>query len=406
MMRMWIVTVASFVCIGTAAAAEPKWLQDMRAREAAPASPREIRSPDGWFSVNVPAKLVGKVEQDDGSYSMALELAPDIIANCEVIKDGFDLASLLSQTATSTFDKLTELQGKISNRAVERTDAGHVDGSPYIALDWLYGVETKEGLKVGSLKQAAAVKGAHGVYCYQNDVGYSKSFEALTRAVVQSLQVKEAVVPAVYEDVSVLRIGTSKIGVVSARVTRDGDDAYRVTMVSALLIPVTADTLRAQDSFSVQFALLDGGMINAKQVVANNGQLESSLDLLPLDDGGWQIKGQHMGKEIEGKLDASRQPTTFVQQALVRKALLGRPDAVGAESLEWQWVTADPLRFTESRLKVLGPGGTGLFKARENVGALQADTLIESATGFTQQADIAVGANTMIAERVHARGGL
>jgi hypothetical protein len=247
-MRMWIVTVASFVCIGTAAAAEPKWLQDMRAREAEPAGPREIRSPDGWFSVNVPARLVGKVDQSDGSYSMALEMAPGIVANCEVIRDGFDLASLLSQTATSTFDKLAELQGKISNRAVESTDAGHVDGSPYIALDWLYGVETKEGLKVGSLKQAGAVKGAHGVYCYQNDVGYSKSFAALSRAFVQSLQFNEPVVPAVYEDVSVVRIGTSKVGVTSSRVTRDGDDAFKVTMVTALVIPVTADALRSRCS--------------------------------------------------------------------------------------------------------------------------------------------------------------
>jgi hypothetical protein len=406
MMRMWIVTLVSFVCVGTAAAAEAQWLQDLRAREAAPGKTSEIRSPDGWFSVNVPAKLVGKVDQSDGSYSMALEMAPGILANCEVIKDGVDLAALLSQTSTSTFGKLAELQGKVSNRAIERTDAGHIAGSPYLALDWLYGVETKEGLKVGSLKQAGAIKGAHGVYCYHNDVGYSKSFETLTRAFVESLQVKDSAVPSVYEDVSVVRIGTSKIGVVSARVTRDGDDAYRVTMVSALAIPVAADTLRTQDTYSVQFALLDGAMINAKQVVASNGQLESSLDLLPLDDGGWQIKGQHMGKDIEGRLDASPKPTTFVQQALARKALLGQPNPVGAENLEWQWVTADPLRLTESRLKVVGPGGTGLFKARETVGTLQADTLIESATGLTQQADIAMGANTMIAERVYARGGL
>ena len=56
-------------------------------------------------------------------------------------------------------------------------------------------------------------------------------------------------------------------------------------------------------------------------------------------------------------------------------------------------------------MKVVGPAGDGLYKAQESVGPLQADTVLERATGLTQRADMKMGPIVMTVERVHVRGG-
>jgi hypothetical protein len=391
---------------GTASAVEPDWLQALRAREAKPATVREVRSPDSWFRARVPANLIGKVEADDGSYSMSFELAPDIAVSCEVIRDGFDIASLLWNTTDASFKLIADEQGKIALRAVERTDAGHFNGSPFIAVDWVYRVETSEGAKVGSLKQVAALKDGHGVYCAQNDVGYSKSFETVVRAFVDSLQVKDPPAPGLYDDISVVSLGGAKVGIATSTIARDSEGDLRVQTATAMLVPVTSDTLRAEDAVNVQFVRRDGTLINALHVTVSNGEIATDLKLQPLDGGGWQVTGQFKGKALEGRLEGEQVPTTFLQQATVRKALLGRPDPAGGENVEWQWLAIDPLRLTEARLKVVAPAGEGLYKAYESAGPLQADTVLERATGFTQRADIKLGPLVVTAERVYARGGL
>jgi len=399
------IIIGLLVGAGTTSAAEPDWLQSLRARGAKPTKTEEVRSPDGWFRASVPANPLGKVESEGGSYSLAFELAPGIQVSCELIRDGFDPASLLSKTAITSFELLEKAQGKIALRAVERTDAGRFDSSPFIAVDWLYRVDTPEGPKVGSLKQVAALKDGHGVYCAQNDVGYSKSFEALVRAFVQSLQVKDPPAPGIYEDISVVSFGGAKVGIATSAVSRDKDGDLRVQTSTAILLPVTSDTLRAQDEFNVQFVRPDGTLINALNVTASNGEIEADLKLDPLQDGGWQVSGQYKGKALEGRLEGEHAPTTMLQQAAVRKALLARPDPVGGENVEWQWIATDPLRLTEARLKVVGTAGEGLYKAHESAGPMQADSVLERATGFTQRVDMTLGPLAVTVERIYARGG-
>jgi hypothetical protein len=392
---------------GMAGAAEPEWLQELRARESKPATTtHEVKSADGWFGARVQATPVGKVEEEGGSYSFSFELAPEIFVNCELVRDGFDLASLLSSTAASSFEFLGREQGKITQRSVERTDAGHIAGSPYLAVDWIYLVDTDEGPKVGSLKQLASVKDGHGVYCALNDVGFARSFESLARSFIETLQVKAAPAPGLYDDISVVTLGTAKVGVATSSVERDADGDLRVQTSTAMLVPVAADKLRVQDSFSVQFVRPDGTMINALHVIASDGEVESDLKLEPAEGGGWHVSGQHKGKSLDGRLDSAHEPTTFLQQAMVRKALLAKPEPANGENVEWQWIASDPLRLTESRLKIVGPAAEGFYQARESAGPLQADTVLERATGMTQRFDAAIGPQTMTVERVYSRGSL
>ena len=402
-----IVLAALLACAGSAVADEPEWLKTLRARESAPLpAPVDVASPDGWFSAKATAKLAGKIEFADDAYAVNFELAPDIIASCQVTKDSLDLGSTLNLTAASAFEFLGKQHGKIDFRGVERIDAGQVEGSPFMAVDWVYRVASDKGPLIGSLKQVSANRHGAGIYCVQSDVGYAQSFAALTRSLLQSLQVKDAGSPPEFEDISVASIGGKKVGVMQSSIRKDGADGLRVDMRVSMILPITPDTLRAEDTYSVQFTANDGSMVNAMHVVANNGEIETQLKLDPLEEGGWKVSGQHMGKALDGKIDGTREPATLVSQAHVRKALLAAANPLGAENVEWQWIPADPLQLTESRLKVTAAAGEGLYRARETLGGMVVDTILERATGMAQRADFAIGANTLVAERVYVRGQL
>ena len=93
LLRAVIASVA-FFCISVAQADEPQWLKDARARESKPIKATAFKSKDNWFSAKVPAKVVGPVVKEQGSYSVELNIGGDNPIYCEVVPEGFDTADI------------------------------------------------------------------------------------------------------------------------------------------------------------------------------------------------------------------------------------------------------------------------------------------------------------------------
>lgn len=386
----------------------PKWLEEARAREAAPARPSRIESADGWLGATVPFPTVGKVESSDGWYSVTLALTKDVVVNCEISRDTLDLGALLAKTSDSSFDLIAKQQGKVGVRAIERLDAGAVGSSPLLAVDWIYRVDSPDGARVGSLKQVVAAKAGHGIYCAHNDIGFSKSFETAVRELVQSIQFADASkTPApVYEDVMIASVGTQRLGVATTRVLPAGDGDYRMESMSALLVPGSASTLRSQDSYTVQFSRADRSMINAVYVMSENGEVSTNLRLDGREGGGWKVSGTFKGKKLDADLAAEPAPTSALHQAERRRALLAREQPVGAEESDWQWLPDDPLKFTPIRTRVVSAAEGGAFNVLESTPALEMTSVVERATGLQAKMGMAMGAQSASFDRVFVSGHL
>lgn len=385
-----------------ALAAEPPWLTEARAREGEIMAPVTVSSEDGWFTAKVPAKPIEKVAGSEGGYEITLDVGAGNPVSCEVLRGGFDAAALLRSTATLTFDHLAEAQGKIEMREVDRSDAGAYGESPYLALDWLY-LQKQDGKPlVGALKQFAALKDGHGIYCAHAELGYVRTFQRVVQALAETLVVKEPAAAPYYREVATLALAGRKVGVSSTTITRDADGDSRIEVVTSLLVPVTRDQLRAQDTVDVQWVRPDRTLINATHVAADNGEIASNLKLLPTD-GGWTVEGEMKGKKLSQALAPEPAPSSYLQQAAMRRAMLAQEKPVGSRDTQWHWLSADPLRLTQASVEVLG-AADGQFTARETAGPLTMDTVLDPATGMPTRGSIQIGPSALTIERVFLRG--
>jgi hypothetical protein len=381
-------------------------LVEARGREVKPVALQTIKSEDEFLSVKVPAKLKGEIDPSEGSYSLALDFGAAHEAHCEIFPDGIDLANALRTAAGVTFEAVEAVQGKVEARAIERTDAGAIGRWPFLAVDWVYRVTTDKGPMLGNLKQVAAIKNGHGVYCAHVDVGYSKSFKALVNALVESLETKAALGTPYLSDITVMSLGTSKVGVVHSTLTRDEDGDTRADSITSLMIPNGPGTVVTQDSTQVHFIQPDGSLLNAVHVQSTNGELDVDLSLALNEEDQWVVEGQFKGKELKTVVPGDREPGTPVSQILLRRQVLNLPDAVGQERTDWTWLAQNPTEFSEWRLKVLGKSAGGQSTVQESVAGLTVDMVVNSATGMTISGSMPIGPQTLSIQSVFTEGQL
>ena len=406
MPRSSLAALLMFAALAPAAnAQEPAWLTEARAREAGTMKARRIESGDDWFRATVPARLNGKVELADDSYSFALDVGSESPVQCEVIPGGFDPANLLRAAADITFAEVESIHGRIEQKAVERIDAGVVGHSPLLEIDWIYRANDGSGPRLGAIKQAAAQKGGHGIYCAHIELGYAQTFRNVVRSLVESLQMPDAEGhgEAYFVELETMRANDMNVGVSVIRLVRDEDGDTQATTQSSMLLPAGEGTVQAQDSYTTEWLRPDGSLINAAHVEIRNGGIESNLGLTEQDDGRWWVEGEHMGKTLEQAIAADA-PASLVQQAWLRRELLDAEDPVGRQLSGKVWLSADPTRFSDWHAKVTGAVGAGEYAAQETVAGLVFDTVLEPSTGLPLRFSMPLGPMTLTAQRAAVHG--
>jgi hypothetical protein len=376
------------------AADEPKWLKDARARELKSLKPSEIKSKDGWFRVNTPGKLVGSIEKAEGSYSVELDIGGDSSVHCEVYPDGVDLANALRITLDGAFKNIEASQGKLEVRALETTDAGAYGAVPYITVSWIYRVSTDKGPMLGAFKQFVMEKGKQAVYCAHNDLGYTRTFETITRAFADTLQTEAPPVTPHYFEVATASMSGNKIGVMVSSLEKDTEGDIRARQITAMFIATDDGNVRSQDSTQIQWLRSDGSLINAATADVGNGELENDLSLKETD-GVWTVEGEVQGKVVKTSLPKDSQPGSWLTQAWQLRELLAAPDAVGREHTIGMWIAENPEKLTVTKTKILAKRGDQAFTARADVGGMSADLLLDKASGMATAADIKVGLVSM-----------
>ena len=398
--------LALSVCLGVPAvqaADSPKWLTDARARESRLIAPRQFQSRDSWFRAKVPAKVVGVIERVQDSYSIELDHGSGASIYCEVVPHGIDMADMVRVSAESTLKRAAQLQGKVEERQVQVLDAGVFGNIPYLSISWMYTVHTDNGLRVGAFKQISMNKGNVGIYCAHVDLGYIKTFEAVTRALAMTLETTDGLRAPYYQEIATVSMGATKSGVMITTLERDADGDTVATQKMSMLLPAAANSVISQDSVSKEWIDPDAGMINALHIVGQNGELTTDLKLNPRD-GQWIVEGQLQGKAVSAKLDQGSNPGTWVAQALALRKLLATPAAVGGEHSIPMWASANPGKLTVGKTKVLARIDGTHYHALSKIGTLSADVTLDSTSGMASAAEIRMGPQKMKLERVYVSG--
>ena len=401
-MRM---VIASFAWLFAfpASAAEPQWLVDARAREASPAAPAEFSSKDGWFRARVPAKVAGDIEQVEGSYTVTIDVGSEAPVHCEVVPEGFDMADMVRRTFDATMELVAEEQGKVEATQLEHTDAGAIGNVPFLSTRWLYRVHDGKEARLGALKQVAFAKLGHGVYCAHLDLGYVATFDAIARALAETLEAPAAEATPYFTEIAVANMGGSRVGVATFTLGKDADGDTKAEEVTAMIVLGPDGKLHSQDAIHREWMRPDATLINAAHIVAENGELAASLNLASREDQ-WAVEGELQSKEVNLTLPAGSSPGTTVEQALALRKLLAAENPAGSEHAIALWLDDDPAKLTIVRTKLLQKSGDASFTARANVGPLEIDMVLDKATGTASSADVALGTLAVQLERVFQSG--
>jgi hypothetical protein len=382
---------------------EPQWLKDARAREGTPIAPVNIKSQDGWFSARVTARLSGAIVKDQGSYALSLDIGSDAPMQCDVVPEGFDMADRLARTFDVTIKRLEATQGKVEARQLEFTDAGAIGNVPYLETRWLLRVNDGKETRVGALKQVVLEKHGHGIYCAQFDVGFVKTFDAVTRSLAESFEAPPVGQPPYFFEIGTASIDGKKIGLMVTRLEQDADEDTKASQLTSLLLPAAAGALHTQDGLQVEWIKADGALINASQAMSKDGEIVIDATLTR-SAGGWTIQGDSQGTPLDEKLPADVRPSSWVEQARGRRKLLASGNPIGVEYGNDLWVQPDLSRLTPGKTRVLARKGPGEFTARATSGNFTAELILDAKTGMPTSTDFPLGPLNIHVERVFVSG--
>jgi hypothetical protein len=403
MFKRAVLAFSLLLCNSAFGADEPRWLKEARARESKSLKPVALKSKDGWFKVLTPGKLVGTIENVEGSYSVELDIGGDANVYCEVYPKGVDLANALRVTLGNAITNIESTQGKIEVRALEGSDAGAYGAVPYITLTWLYRVGTDKGPLVGALKQFVMEKGNLGVYCAHNDLGFTRTFTTLTRAFADSLETQEPAATPHYAEISTVALSGARMGVAVSTLERDSEGDVRARQMMAMVIATDDGAVQSHDSTQVDWLRADATLINAAITEVSNCEISNDLGL-KYEDGTWIVEGEVQGKAVKTSLPKDSRPATWVAQAQELRALLAGPDAVGREHTMGIWLAENPEKLTTVKTRILAKQGDKHYTARGDIGALAADLTLDKSSGMATAADVKMGPLNLKIERVHVSG--
>jgi len=389
--------------------AEPQWLTDARAREGKLYEAREIHSSDGTFSAKLPVPVTGKIEKEQGYYAIEFSVGSDASANCEIYADPIDPAAVLRAFALETFsDGIEKKQGKIESRAYESINAGQFGKTPFLALRWTYRVNDGKELRVGALKQYAAVKQGHGIYCSHIDLGYVRTFESVVRALVESLEFHNptpTVQKPFYYELSVAIMQGFRVGYSLTTLEHTATGNIKAEEHSASLIPVTSDTLGSIDDSRIEWTHTDGTMINAANAVSLNGALDANLQLRPQEGGRWHVAGEFKSKKLDETIESPNAPCSWLCEAFQLRSLLRAESGAPPEVSFAIWLATDPIHFTESRISFVDRiSQTNEAHLRGYTAGIETHITADSVTGQVLKTVFPPGRNTITMERLDAEG--
>lgn len=384
---------------------EPAWLTEARAREGKLIKPVTIKSSDGAFQAQVPAKLTsGKIEKGESGYYLAFDIGSSSPLECILDPDGIDMASTLGSVDKTLFPEFEKHQGKIDRKIVQSTDAGAIAGNPFLSVKWLYSADDGKGKRVGGLNHLAASTRAFGIHCFNSDLGFEKTFRQVITALLESLRVKDIGSKPYYSEIAIAELRGKRIGVTSTVMIRDKDQDTELTTTTAM-VSMTADgLLRGRDIYSIAWLAQDGALINAAHITSDNGEIDGNLKLRRDDDEQWQVTGTFKQKPIDAKLPAAATPESAIEQThKLRKYFAdGAPEGTKFDSTRWL-PSADPTRFV-SVVTTIGKTVGDRIDVHENESGVDIDYVAEKPTANFVSGVMEMGPTSMEITRIFVQG--
>lgn len=363
---------------------DPNWFDKLLAREAEPLPERPVATEDGVLETRVAAEIMSAPQIMEGDYFLQLDLGGDAPMECWLYPEGHDMAASQRAFSEALFEHIGETQGELQMKAIQRIDAGVFGAHPYLALDWLYRVQSSQGPLAGQLKLLTAHNRGASAHCFHNEAGYAKTFERIFRGLVDNLEVANASPEPYFELVQSISMNDLKLGVARIAFVPTESGNTRITEVSTAVLPISTEAVAARDTYNVQISSPRGRLLKEVDIASQDGELTTQLTLDATEDGGWTVSGTYDSKDFSATPEPKGLLSGLGQRWMFREFLASA--SPGDETTYWEWSSnPDPGVFTENRIQVGERTEDGIaahfvLGDSEVQGILDSDATIKSAT--------------------------
>lgn len=379
----------------------PDWLKEAMAKEYEDIAFEPLSL--GPITTVLPGKITEKQEVQPGRFYASTDDGSGSGFECWFFTDSIDIASSMAAIADVVIETLSEQHGPVGLRNVFHVDAGEIDGSSFLALEWLYTVGEAPETLVGLTKIRAAERNGTHVICAHSLPGYRQSFADGFAQVVRQLNANSEGVDPYYQEIYTLELNGLKTGFARMTMSLDDEGDTRIDTTEAMVVPISSTELATSDSTSVSWSTPDGYLINTVDYSAENGELTMDLTLQLDDEGGWVVDGSFSGKEMNEQLGAEGEPVSALGEILAIRRLLREPDAAPIDLAYWI-PDADPAAFTNVTIALDSESGAP-GAASITMGPLKIDGEFDD-NGSMRHGTMNVGGIAFIMERVYTAGAV
>lgn len=379
----------------------PRWLQKAMKKESRIKKKFEIRLDDGRITTTMTGKRQEEINRHENLAFASSDIGGKSPVECWFYLEAVDPANAIEQMQRNVINSLAE-ENETTVRGMRPyfTDSGVHDGVPYLALDYLYTIGEEDNIQIGLSKGRIAPVGDIVVACMHNEPGYRKTFARVFEGLVSEISVETDTPEPYYREIYRISLGDTPVGIAWSEFRKDADGDTSIETGSATIVQVGPETVTVNDSYTVEYSLPDGRLINQADISTTDREVEASLALTYTDAGYWHVEGTFQGKEVSFELDGATEPLSSLgqNQAVARMIAAGDQEKIGFPA--W-FAEVDPSTFQETVFEIEGRDGdlyTGVLTA-----GIRMDARVDE-QGSVYDASFSLGPNKMTMERVWNEG--
>ncbi len=377
----------------------PDWVSKSMQQEKRKQKLRDVKMPDDTIRIKMPGKPDAPQAIEDGWYFVS-DIKAESPLECYVYTTSLDPSSLTNILAENNIGAMEDAYGSVANRNIFHVDAGATNGTPYLALEWIYTVTGETQTLVAFTKVRVAVKGDMAFACTHNAIGYRETFATAFEAFVANIEYEESGAQPYYEEIATLDINGLGTGVAYMSYTYDEDGDTEAYSVESMLVPASANSLMFNDSVSISYSTPDLALISSVQVDVENGEITNNLNLQRNEDDNWVSSGTLQGKQVETEIDGALLPITDRGMVALARDLFAEEKQSADLNI---WIpNADPTRFLEASITRVD---TTENQAIIVLGPMQISGQFDE-FGHMVTGEVAAGPITINIERVWSKGSI
>lgn len=381
----------------------PKFMKKAMKKESRTKKTASFRSENGEVEGAILGKLIIGPQAFEGGWAVGTDLGGDEPVTCYVYTSHRNLANSVEGIHTALVEGIAKNNaGELKDRIPYYVNSGVIDDVPFVTSEWIYTVNTEEGVKAGLTKVRGAKKQGATLICAHTELGYRATFARLFEEFVTDTVVQTELGEPYYREVLTIKLGDKPAGIASATYTIDEEGDTRIDLVTSMLLQVDGRTLMTSDSTKLEYSTPWGTVINAYDFTVQNNTVTSDLALEYDDERGWHVDGSFGGKDVSLDLDATEAPLSALGQMYAVRTALGDEDG---RTGFYAWVAdADPSRFVDASIQI-DERGDATHDSTLTLGPLVMDAKMDDA-GSLVAGNVAMGPNIMTLTRVLTEGSV